>query len=287
MNKIFIITAITLVLVSCSTTNQSSYFGYNNNPKIEVEKSITPETTVVDGPAYQAGNNAQDNGITTVNYYYVLPPAYIRPWDYPFYNNYLRFGSPYYYDYWDYISYYNYRDHYYFNQHHSHWNNYPYYDDYYYSPWYSDNSADVTPKRKDYRDFGVSRGEYGSPTRNVTGSSFGRGNVEAETKGAVKGKLNYPSSSPSRNADNSNYNSPKNSNYVPESRNTVKSPQPVINVPQRGENKESNIRQSPPRNENNGSDSRSGSSSSSSERNSSSSPSRSETKSNNSGQRSR
>jgi len=71
MNKIFIITAITLVLVSCSTTNQSSYFGYNNNPKIEVEKSITPETTVVDGPAYQAGNNAQDNGITTLNYYYV------------------------------------------------------------------------------------------------------------------------------------------------------------------------------------------------------------------------
>jgi len=288
--KYLLIVGISLMMLSCSSTNQSSYFGYNNNPKIEDNSNDEIEV-------YKTGNNTEysvnndDSELERTRYitnYYVLPPGYYNPWDYPQYD-YYRSGYPDFYFYWDnwrysrwsYYSPYSYWGYNPWYSHHHHYYDYHYYDNNYggnYTP---------APKKQNYRDFGVSRGDFGSPSRNVTSSSGSR-NSNTEPVGSVRNV----NSSNTRVNSSDYYNKPNSSNVENPSRNESDT------SPQKGSSQRNGsdveIKQSAPRNETPSrsndrvAPSNSGSSSSPSKSSGSSSPSRSTEKSSeNSGQKRR
>lgn len=289
--KHLLIIGISLVLLSCSSTNQTSYFGYNNNPKIE-------DTSNDEIEVYKTGNNIieesdleRTNNITN---YYVLPPGYYNPWDYYPNYDYMRMSYPSFYFYWDnwrfnrwaYYNPYSYWDYGWYNpyRHHHH-----YYDHYYYNDYYGNNNSTPEPPRKDYRDFGVSRGEFGSPARNVTSSSSSRGSAVTPI-----GSVRNVNSSGTRTTNSNNYNKPESNNVENPTNNRISNPSNNNRSIQR-EGRDVNVRQSTPRTETPSrsnervAPSNSGSNNSPSRSNSESSPSRSsESKSgSSSGQRSR
>lgn len=188
-------------LSSCSSmqTSEDNYFGYNNKPKVEeapkvqrIEPNVQYETTYDDVPqsiSYQ--EPIVEERVVETNYVYFTPiahygyyPWWVAPRPYRFIEPYrpsglsvsISFSN---YDYWDYYWYnYHYRPMYpYYPYHHydpyygSVYYPYPYYYPYHYpryygSGWYeSPRYSSTRPRdtRKDsYRDFGPSRGGYGS-----------------------------------------------------------------------------------------------------------------------------
>jgi len=225
--KIYIFFLITFILISCSTVSRK-YYGYEN--KNELEKYSEIKNDYIQEKDEVVDNNNQS---IDVYKYYVLPPSYY-PWYYPPY--YFRFGYryPFYLDYYDYY-WYNY---------YSYW--YPYYPYnphfHYIPPIYS---GDTQPKRKDYRDFGVSRGNFGETPRNVTNVSPSRNSLNNNnTSGSIK----------LINSNDNNTNSSRREQEKLNTPDTKGNSNETITKPSNHRNNEGrdiNIRQSTPRNENN------------------------------------
>lgn len=287
--KYFLIIGISLIMLSCSSTNQSSYFGYNNNPKVEDRSNDEIEV-------YKTGNNtnysSNDNNYIEPDYnkvtnVYVLPAGFYNPWDYPHYDYYGMGYSNFYWDNW------RFRQWNYYNPY-SYWGYNPYYyphnyyEHHYYDNYYGNNYNSPAPKRKDYRDFGVSRGEFGSPSRNVTSSSSSRSSGNTNPTGSVRNV----NSTDKRTTNVNDYNTPKPLQPDAQNRNTNSTTDNPRSSQRDG--RDVNVRQSQPRvetpnksNERTPSNSGSSSSPSRSNINSSSPPRSSEKSSESSGQRSR
>lgn len=248
--KIYIFFLLSFILISCSTTNRK-YYGYENKMEIFKNSEVQNNNYTKENDKDEDFNNPSIN----VYRYYVLPPSYY-PWYYPPY--YFRFGYryPFYLDYYDYY-WYNY---------YSYW--YPYYiynPHYHYIP--PIYSWETQPKRKDYRDFGVSRGNFGETPRNITNVSPSRNNSnDNSTGGSIKlinSNDNYNTNSSRREQDKLNTPDTKGRDNE-----TISKPSNQRN----NEGRDINIRQSIPRNEvNKNSESRSPSNNSSERNNNSSS----------------
>jgi len=209
--NIFIISiiGIGLSLNACKSINQSesSYYGYNNKPKIEEtnryetsQQLLQPNNYVQSNEVYSSDENYSNQSATIIenNYYFYDPPTFY--WYYPWWqprrntivysplrnNFYISIGYGYsWYDWYDPFVYYSICSPIVYYPYPVYYPvPYPYYYYHHYGNWQQNYKPVKNTQKDTYRDFGPSRGSYintGLSNENKTPANRRSGTVEVPT----------------------------------------------------------------------------------------------------------